>query len=90
LRANQIQGGCKEASRKKAFEHYVIPRFTSFRMPFEAERKEISIQELYSEIVVDEFRNQLIVDDVINAFKMAEIPLSSLKELPMSQSLPKS
>jgi superfamily II DNA or RNA helicase len=59
----------KKQAEKRPFEHYVIPRFTSFRMPFEAERKEISIQELYSEIVVDEFRNQLIVDDVINAFQ---------------------
>jgi hypothetical protein len=59
----------KKQAEKRPFEHYVIPRFTSFRMPFEAERKDISIQELYSEIVVDEFRNQLIVDDVINAFQ---------------------
>jgi superfamily II DNA or RNA helicase len=59
----------KKQAEKRPFEHYVIPRFTSFRMPFEKDEKEISIQELYSEIVVNEFRNQLISDDVISAFQ---------------------
>ena len=59
----------KKQAEKRPFEHYVIPRFTSFRMPFETDGKEISIQELYSKIVTDEFRNQLIADDVISAFK---------------------
>ena len=59
----------KKQAEKRPFEHYVIPRFTGFRMPFEKDEKEISIQGLYSEIVTDEFRNQLIADDVISAFK---------------------
>lgn len=59
----------KKQAEKRPFEHYVIPRFTSFRIPFEQDGKEISIQELYSEIVVDEFRNQLISDGVISAFQ---------------------
>jgi superfamily II DNA or RNA helicase len=59
----------KKQAEKRPFEHYVIPRFTGFRMPFEKDEKEISIQGLYSKIVTDEFRNQLIADDVISAFK---------------------
>lgn len=59
----------RKQAEKRPFEHYVIPRFTSFRMPFEKDEKEISIQELYSEIVINEFRNQLISDDVISAFQ---------------------
>jgi superfamily II DNA or RNA helicase len=59
----------RKQAEKRPFEHYVIPRFTSFRMPFEKDQKEISIQELYSEIVINEFRNQLISDDVISAFQ---------------------
>jgi superfamily II DNA or RNA helicase len=59
----------KKQAEKRPFEHYVIPRFTGFRMPFEKHEKEISIQELYSKIVTDEFRNQLIADDVISAFQ---------------------
>ncbi len=58
----------RKQAEKRPFEHYIIPRFTGFRMPFEDE-KEISIQELYSKIVIDEFRNQLIADDVISAFQ---------------------
>ena len=59
----------KKQAEKRPFEHYVIPRFTSFQIPFESDGKEISIQELYSEIIIDEFRNQLIADDVISAFQ---------------------
>jgi superfamily II DNA or RNA helicase len=54
----------KEAS-KRPFEHYVLPRFTGFRAPFDKEEKDISIQEFYSEIATNEWRNQLIIDDVI-------------------------
>lgn len=56
----------KEASRRP-FEHLVIPRFTGFRVPIDREEKEMSIQEFYSRIAMDEWRNQLIVDDVIRA-----------------------
>ena len=50
---------------KRPFEHYIIPRFTSFRVPLDKAEKEITIQELYSEIVVSEMRNQQIIEDVI-------------------------
>lgn len=59
----------RKQAEKRPFEHYIIPRFTSFRIPFETDKKEISIQELYSEIVADEFRNQFIADDVISAYE---------------------
>lgn len=50
---------------KRPFEHYIVPRFTSFRVPLDKSEKEITIQELYSEIVVNEMRNQQIIEDVI-------------------------
>jgi superfamily II DNA or RNA helicase len=56
----------KEALRRP-FEHYVIPRFTGFRAPFDRDEKDLSIQELYSGIAGDEWRNQQIIDDVIRA-----------------------
>ncbi|MDD2903903.1 MAG: DEAD/DEAH box helicase family protein [Syntrophales bacterium] len=56
----------KEAA-KRPFEHYVIPRFTGFRAPFDRDEKEISIQEFYSGIAADELRNQQITDDVLRA-----------------------
>lgn len=59
----------KKQAEKRPFDHYVIPRFTSLRLPFKADEKELSIQELYSEIVTSELRNQLIADDVIRSYQ---------------------
>ena len=59
----------KKQAEKRPFAHYVIPRFTGFRAPFEKDTKDLSIQELYSDIIVDESRNQLIVDDVVNNYQ---------------------
>jgi len=56
-------------AEKRPFEHYVIPRFTSFRVPLEADENDLSIQKLYSEIAASELRNQLIADDVIKSYQ---------------------
>ncbi len=55
----------RKEAEKRPFEHYVIPRFTGFRAPFDREEQDMSIQELYSGIATDELRNQQITDDVI-------------------------
>lgn len=55
----------RKEAEKRPFEHYVIPRFTGFRAPFDREEKDMSIQEFYSGIATDESRNQQITDDVI-------------------------
>ena len=62
----------KQQAEQRPFEHYVIPRFTSFILPFDKEgivptpdEKQFTIQELYSELTVNEMRNQLIANDVI-------------------------
>ena len=54
-------------AQRRPFEHYVIPRFTSFRIPIEKENNELSIQELYTEICQSESRNNLIVSDIFDA-----------------------
>lgn len=59
----------KQQAAKRPFDHYVTPRFTSFRMPIESSDNELTIQKLYSEITVDEMRNQFIVEDVINSYE---------------------
>jgi len=59
----------KNQAEKRPFEHYVIPRFTSFRVPFDKNEKEATIQELYSQIVTDEMRNQFIIDDVVKSYE---------------------
>ena len=61
----------KKQAEKRPFEHYVIPRFTSLRVPIDKDKKDLSIQELYSEIVVNEMRNQLIIDDVVKCYENA-------------------
>lgn len=55
----------RKQAEKRPFEHFVIPRFTSFRPPLESEGKDLSIQALYAELTVNELRNQLIIDDVL-------------------------
>lgn len=57
----------RKQAEKRPFEHYIIPRFTSLRAPLDKDEKDVSIQELYSAIVVNEMRNQMIIDDVIKS-----------------------
>ena len=59
----------KQASQRP-FDHFVVPRFTSLRIPFETEEKEASIQDLYTEIIDSEPRNQQIADDVLANYKL--------------------
>ena len=65
--AIRFRDDAKRQAEKRPFEHYIVPRFTSFRIHklMEQEEKEWTIQELYTEIVTNEIRNQQIVKDVI-------------------------
>ena len=65
----RFKDDAKKQAEKRPFEHYVIPRFTSLRVPLDKNEKDVSIQDLYSEIVVNEFRNQLITDDIVRSFE---------------------
>ncbi len=56
----------KKQAEKRPFDHYILPRFTSLRIPLDRDEKEVSIQDLYAEIVDNEMRNQQIVDDVVD------------------------
>ena len=51
----------KKQAEKRPFEHYIIPRFTSLRVSLDKDEKDVSIQELYSEIVINGMRNLLII-----------------------------
>jgi superfamily II DNA or RNA helicase len=44
----------KTQALQRPFDHYVVPRFTNFRLSFETQERDYSIQELYSEIVTNE------------------------------------
>ena len=57
----------KLQAQRRPFGHFVIPRFTPFRMPVEKEERTPTIQEVYAEICQNEIRNNLIVADVLDA-----------------------
>ncbi len=59
----------KKQAEKRPFDHFIIPRFTSFNAPLDKEEKDIPIHELYAGIVENEMRNQLITDDVVQCHK---------------------
>ncbi len=63
----RYRDNAKKQAEKRPFDHYIVPRFTTFRFHSITEKKETewTIQELYAEIVKNESRNQLIVDDVV-------------------------
>ena len=58
----------KKQAENRPFDHYIIPRFTPLRVPLGADLKDVSIQELYAEIMDNDFRNQLIVEDVLRNY----------------------
>jgi len=63
----RFRDDARKQAEKRPFEHFVIPRFTPFRPPFDKEEKDLSIQALYAELTVNELRNQLIIDDVVKS-----------------------
>ena len=76
---------CRADARKEAakrpFEHYVIPRFTGFRTPFDRDEEDMSIEEFYSGIAkMAALRNDLIIDDVIRAHENGRNVLDSQPE----------
>lgn len=55
-------------AEKRPFDHYIVPRFTSLRVPVNSDEKDLSIQDLYTEIMDNDFRNQQIVEDVLKNY----------------------
>ena len=65
----RYRDNAKKQAENRPFYHYIIPRFTSLRVPLDSDEKDVSIQKLYSEIVDNDFRNQQIVEDVLNTYQ---------------------
>ena len=59
----------KKQAEKRPFDHYLIPRFTSFRLPPGEDGKQLTLQEIKAGLVSDDIRNQLIIDDVVECFE---------------------
>lgn len=60
----------KEQAEKRPFEHYLIPRFTSFRSAADK-----TITALYKELSENQLRNDLIVNDVIETLSDGRTPI---------------
>ena len=60
----------KAQAEKREFEHYLIPRFTSFR-----NIADDNITALYKKLSDDDMRNNLIVNDVVAAIKNGRTPI---------------
>ena len=65
----RYRDNAKKQAEKRPFDHYIIPRFTSLRTPIDKEEKDVTIQELYSEIVDNNARNQQIIEDVLDSYR---------------------
>jgi len=63
----RYRDNAKKQAENRPFEHYVIPRFTSLNIPLGRDDKNVSIQELYAEVVINTVRNEMIVADVIKS-----------------------
>ncbi len=60
----------KAQADKREFEHYLIPRFTSFR-----NISDDNITALYKKLSDDAMRNNLIVNDIVAAIKNCRTPI---------------
>ncbi len=65
----------KQEAKRRNFEHYIIPRFTSARMPVFKKQDEWHITEVYKHICESNYRNELIVADVVEAINAGRNPL---------------
>lgn len=63
-----------EQALKRPFEHYVIPRFTPFNIK-NLEQNDLTITDIYSQIVESEIRNKIIIDDVVECVKEGRNPI---------------
>lgn len=65
----------KNEISKHKFEHYIVPRFSSLRLPLIKKEKDYSISELYSIICESKTRNNLIVEDIERAINNGRNPI---------------
>ncbi|HBL40481.1 MAG TPA: helicase, partial [Ruminococcaceae bacterium] len=62
----------KKQAEKRNFEHYLIPKFTSFRKQYDSGTL---ISKIYSDLAESEIRNKRIADDVIKAVLNGRTPI---------------
>ena len=62
----------KEQTEKSDFEHFLVPRFTTYR---NIAAKDKAVTTLYKELSTDKKRNEQIVTDVVAAVKAEKTPI---------------
>ena len=65
----RYQDNPRKQAENRPFDHYIVPRFTSLRVPLDVDEQEVSIQQYYTEIMENDFRNQQIIDDVLKNYQ---------------------
>lgn len=60
---------------KRPFEHYVIPRFTPFKLESNVEKEDLTITDIYTRLLESKIRNQMIIKDVIDCVKSGRNPI---------------
>lgn len=69
------QVDAKKEAKLRNFDHFVVPRFTTIRMPIYEEEKERHITEIYQHVCESNDRNKLIVSDIEEAIEKGRNPL---------------
>jgi superfamily II DNA or RNA helicase len=65
----------KVQADKRPFDHFIIPKFTSFKKPLSQDEKDWPITQIYGSIAGDVLRNQQIVKEVLKSLSEGRTPL---------------
>ena len=67
----------KKQAKKRPFSHFVLPRYTEFRLPLSLteQYERPPIQTVYAELANNSARNEMIVNDVVSALKDGRSPV---------------
>ena len=63
----------KLQAQNRPFDHYIIPRFTSYRVPID--KDDMGIQEIFTDVCQYERRNDMVIADILNAVSEGRNPL---------------
>lgn len=73
--AIRYQVDAKKEAKLRNFDHFVVPRFTTTRMPVYKEEKAWHINEIYQHVCESNDRNKLIVSDIEESIEKGRNPL---------------
>ena len=69
----RFRADSRNQAAQRTFKHRLVVRVTGFEPPVQA--SDITIQELYGQLVADERRNQQIINDVLQAMEEGRSPI---------------